>query len=643
MAQYKIQFTFTANPLTGSEVSITAGAENFLFSFASNATDPGQVNIGTTLYDTMQNMIVAFNARYNLQGKYTVTRGANQWEFKGEFSEEPVVDYNDTNGNIVILITTATPALTINSLEFDSNASNTCGLIDIIITTNLPIKKLNKPYVDETFSGTTNRITNIARGAFTTIEVVGLDDKVYSISSITPSYLIPLYIQLSISYGNVIISAFINNLTLEYSLNNIDWQSENSFNNLFNGDYTLYIRDQFGCNINMQFSITAAGDGGEIGTGIEVSPYFFYSKANSIRMAKREEINNIDINKNPENSLSCEEDFDYLIWKQKQVFRSTDVVVIQYKSNIDGVEIKTSDSDVALPVVQKSANMNIKEAMDAIAKSVGQNEVGIYFIAGQMYNYDTLELIGEQYELAGSVPSWGIPEHIITIGGLNYPILRIEYDENLRVNMLIINSAISDGNVIVKTVYNAVDYDVFEATIPMLGKTKFNVSIFFDGTKQYESELIEIDDTTNRLALIQSSMSYNTDMMYSTGIIPFFRLPYDMIKLGTNRENDKYNTDDTYIQIDAKRFDVDVYKFLPVTRSMARVMDVIFSNDTININGINYITDSFSIEPLGESNLYSCEATMLVASSGLYKDNKLLGNVVISDLIQTETDGFIKI
>lgn len=169
------------------------------------------------------------------------------------------------------------------------------------------------------------------------------------------------------------------------------------------------------------------------------------------------------------------------------------------------------------------------------------------------------------------------------------------------------------------------------------------MTISYEGKDQYKSELIEIDNNTNRLLLVKSTMSYNTDMVYSTGIEPFFRLQYDNVKLGTNRENDKYNTDDKYIQIDARRFDVEVFKLLPVTRSMARVLDVIFSNDTININGISYVTESFTYEALSESNLYTCEATMIVAESGLYKDSISTETGSVVELIKTEADEYVKL
>ena len=643
MPQYKIELQFNQNPLPSNELSITTDFETLFFTFETGGADPGSILIGLDLYDTVTNTINMFNLYYNKLGRYTVTRPLwSKIQILVDSATIPVLDYNTSSG-VVASISASTPAVSILSLSNVANVSNACGLIDVDVVTSSNVKALTSPYVDNTFSGTTNRVVNIVRGSIVNITVVGLDDQVSSSQYRAPSLLSSGSFSFDISYGTVLVLGSPDRLDLEYSLDGINWTVNNSFNNLNNGTYDMHIKDQYGCQIQIPFTITQAGDGTTPGTGVEVQPYFFYSKANSIRMAKVEQIDNIEINKNPFNTLSCEEEFDYLIWKQKHIFRSSDVPVIQFKSNISGVEVRTSDDNTLLPIAQKSINMNIKEAIGGIAMQFGPNQLGIYFISGNTYNYDNTSIVEGAYELGGILPSWAKADQIITIGSINYPILATVYDEVLRVNMLIINSFVTPGNVIVKTIYNKVDYEVFEVTVPLLGRKRFSLTISYEGKDQYKSELIEIDNNTNRLLLVKSTMSYNTDMVYSTGIEPFFRLQYDNVKLGTNRENDKYNTDDKYIQIDARRFDVEVFKLLPVTRSMARVLDVIFSNDTININGISYVTESFTYEALSESNLYTCEATMIVAESGLYKDSISTETGSVVELIKTEADEYVKL
>jgi len=44
--------------------------------------------------------------------------------------------------------------------------------------------------------------------------------------------------------------------TLEYSIDNVNWQSSNEFLNVVPGDYTAYVRDEFGRRINQTFTVS---------------------------------------------------------------------------------------------------------------------------------------------------------------------------------------------------------------------------------------------------------------------------------------------------------------------------------------------------------------------------------------------------
>ena len=91
-------------------------------------------------------------------------------------------------------------------------------------------------------------------------------------------------------------------LELEYSLNGVDYQDTNSFSGITEGDYTIYVRDQYGCQKTKDITIPNYADGG-IGV---LAPYAdLPSKSNSIRFARYVEWGNCSDYKNDENTLSC--------------------------------------------------------------------------------------------------------------------------------------------------------------------------------------------------------------------------------------------------------------------------------------------------------------------------------------------------
>src|SRR5690606_4288548 len=254
---------------------------------------------------------------------------------------------------------------------------------------------INTDFVEfEVFRGSTH-LFRVMRGTFMAQRTLSVPE---SLQSLSGSIYVNVVNAPSGSTGQVIVPN--NNLQLEYSLNNQDWQEENYFSGLIEGEYTVYIRDYLGCSITKTFQATP----NENEPTNRLTAYHVVSKSNSIRSAKSENFNLH--HKTDENTLSCESDV-ILPYKQIQLFEVTDRIVTQFQSNYENNEayILINNQEIEIPVVRRTKNIGLKERMTAIKYTLGSGKTGIYFINGNILDYDT-GVIVEQYELNGYLPEW---------------------------------------------------------------------------------------------------------------------------------------------------------------------------------------------------------------------------------------------
>jgi len=646
MPKYKITLTIPTNPQSGNRIIIDdpAGTEKFFFEyFASGDPTPSKnpVLIGATAQQSIFNLYSSFDFNYNGLGFYTISHGADVFDIIGEnFTYAPVL------GNALPIGATfetelLTNPLTIVATSFSENVADTCNLIDVIVTASDFFDELLSPYSDTFTSTESYRVVGIPRDSFTIIQIKDSNGDTPKVVLNTPSYLNAGLVSLQVVNNSVVISTSTSDLDpLQYSLNDVDYQTSNVFNNLTNGDYTLYIKDPFNCKTTTTFTIEI----GEDGTIVIPEPFFDYSKANAIRMAKREEWDECTLFKNSNNTLSCEV-IDDVKHTEYQRFKDCDVVTLQFKSNYDDLEIHTSDDNLIQPLLQKSNNIGIKQSMDCKIADLGDNNYGVYFIAGDTYNYDTGGNLNEPYVLNGELPQFAKIGNIITISNINYTIVNVNYNEDLRVEQLIIVSTALTGvtSSIIKAIYNIYDYEIYEVAIAMTGRTELNIEVYYDGKLKLSSEQILIDDYSSNLVHLAWSMDYNTDMFYATGIVPHARLLIDTIKAGIKNEGESYETDSDSFLIDSDNYEVDIFKFLPTTKEMTRCIVLWLSSNNLDIRGIGYRKESIEIEALERSNLYVVTANLVLRGTGLYEDRIGSANVEIVELIKTNADEYIKI
>jgi hypothetical protein len=653
---------FKTSRLSSSQVKLpvfVAGHEEIIIPPGGHGdpNDPGKIIPATedhyngytsTYYKT------AFDLDYNTAGLFVVTAVSDNDEQGGGTvtitAKYPgaIFVLGGSTSDAVITITneSAAPPFNITNVNF-SQAPEACAKARINVTTNVLATKIISPI---SLSGNTSNplFFDYLRGqSFNLVLENG--------SGVQTSQLVTMPRILNASNFTVNVSNSPNGATvtvtnvnsdglvLQYSLNNTTWKSSNVFSGLDVGDFTLYVKDQLGCSFNIPFKVDEFGIH---------SPYFRISKSNSFRLANRITFGDSENYKTDENTLSCEADV-ILPYKETQQFQSADVITTQFESNyaINTFKVVKSDlSEINVPVLKMTNNLGIKDKRDAIKYNLGNGKTGVYFIAGNLYNYDTNATSGT-YALNGSLPEWAQIGNYIVISNAWFLIEEIVYDEikNVEIIQFSNNYTGPDVNIVAGSVFNRFNYEVYEATIDMVDyidqtfRVRLNNSDPYFTTLTHLSELIWCKVKHENVLEIKYYNSTNTDMFYATGIINLIRIPFIYMKGKADESSEVHKTDTNSILLNADIYEIDEIVFEPVTKEIWRKLSQALSHENVTINGVGYVKNgNFNTEgPLENTNLYSLTATMI--KTGSVYNSQTSGNldfngseVEVPGLIETD-------
>lgn len=407
-------------------------------------------------------------------------------------------------------------------------------------------------------------------------------------------------------------------ITLEYSLDNVNWQSSNVFSGILDGTYTGYVRDQYGCSFSTEDII--------VGGSSSTTPYHHISKALSIRYAERITEGDCGPYRNDENSLSheafiTEEGIRYC---EVQQFQSCDNITTQFKSNYGtnlAKVIKQDGTEDSLIVTQMTAFTGIKDARDAMKYNIGNGQTGIYFTSGNIYDYDSDTDTGEDHNLNGGLPEWAIIGNFLSISGAWFEIVGLIYDDSIFSEVIVINEVFTGvpTQIITKSIFNRQKYEVYEFTVPMLAYNNQNIQVQIDlqdsnfDDKIFLSEMINVKDKQENTVEISYYNSHNTDIFYKTGIKNILRLPIAFIRGDHEDESENTKGDDGTTLISSDVYEINEFEFDPVTKGIYWKLVQALSHKFITIDKVGYVKAS-TIEkegPLEESNMYVVKAKMI--------------------------------
>ncbi|MGB0896880.1 MAG: hypothetical protein ACPGRW_06130 [Flavobacteriaceae bacterium] len=609
------------------------------FRIVPNRYGTGQISIGTPTATagerTAINFIAAFNADWNINGNYTVSRNVNVVEiqsnissiyYRNEFSydvygEQPPTPNNDVtfsddpyNGTSFI----------ITDLSF-IEADAPCSHYKVSITTSVLAETItftdglvisnntDNPFTFERLRGQGFKFTaESGDGQF-------IRKSVISSSAPQPNTSNNITVNITATPGGSTATINVNSTnTNEYSLDNSTWQDSNTFGSLTSGNYTAYVRDEWGCVATKDFSISE--------TGILKTPYFLISKANSIRFTNRVSWDDCANYKILENTLSCEADVD-LAYKEIQQFQSCDIITTQFKSNYDTITahvIQEDGTETPLTINQMSNNIGLKDKRDAIKVEI-DNKTGIYFTTGNLYDYDTGTDTGNDYILNGLLPSWAVVGAFFSIGNNWHQIESIIYNELRAADIIIYNDNYTgvDTDVQVACIYDVFNYEVYEFSIDMVAYLDETIQVRINNNDTNFDNLTHLSEVINVKIRHKNTIEVlyyndeNTDIFYATGIKNKIRLPITRKDAKPVFEIENHTTDTNTILLESEKRQAKEFEFEPVTEGIMEKLTQALVHRFLFLDGVRYVAESEpSIEgALEDTNLYIVKAKLIQAGS----------------------------
>lgn len=421
-------------------------------------------------------------------------------------------------------------------------------------------------------------------------------------------------VNFKVNYVNQLQSS--HDLALQYSLNNIDFDSSNSLTGQISGEYTVYIKDSLGCIVSIDYSVDERAG---------ADPILYISKNNSITFSKDEVWDGQSVMKNDENTLS-ETSLSKINYKENLLFQTQDNTTIQVKSNFQTIRAFIEDgcdSVLEVPVVKMSNNINRFLGIDGFIYNYKQGYSGLYFVSGNTYLDDGS--IDSQFVLNGNLPDFAIIGQFVEVfdGGGSVGFFEIEdvvYDPNVNKRAIIFRHSFT-GNpsaVRVESHYDLLNIEVYHFNVDFSIVEEENCRIYVKGEdtvfpeeRQY-SENIYVKDLHERTVAIEYFGDDNRDIFYAYGIKHFIRLEFsditalidDKISISKGDNTSSVNASDLY--------DGNKFEFEGLTRDNFLKACIAVSSPYIKINNIGYIKkESLNYENIKGTNLYNLSVDML--------------------------------
>tara|TARA_R110000822_G_scaffold12370_4_gene44780 strand:- start:1028 stop:3112 length:2085 start_codon:yes stop_codon:yes gene_type:complete len=689
----KITLTFSELPIINSTISFRYGEANpFLETFKSVRQESFQsklISSGTftqNLNETISLLRSSFNSDFNAAGDFTLTIVPNEEsnpsepELPDSLRIETDVDnfftaqkFNASFNVDVTFENTATPiTLKINNVDYQSSGNS--NTVQGVITTselaekysingNPDVNVFGNPFTIPTLLRGSAFIIAVKKGTASSSSNIRTPDILVG-SNFSSSYLnSPSGATISITnnYGGSSEYTFINTpLIFQYSLDGTNFQSSSVFSGILEGDYTIYIKDQFNAQVNIPITIPSFDTGG-VGERLPYSD--LPSKSNSIRYAKYVEWGVCSNYKNDENTLSWQLPYIQDACEYTQLFQECDNIITQIKTNYSNIIATVIDEDLVetiFPFTQKTFYTDLKNRRDAKIYNISNLglQTGIYFDGvSNIYDYYSGALTSN-LDLNGALPSWGVIGNFVFYNNAWFLISNIIYDDSVASYVLVIDSSYTGANQIVEvsSVYNLEPYNIFEFTLDMslFNNKKIQVNItqtdndvsFPD--QIYLSEIINVSTSQEDTLCIDYYNENNTDIFYGTGIKNRIRMPIEFFGGTVIDETNSERTDINTYLISSEGYESDNIAFKLMPKQMMRKVVQALSHKFVFLNEVQYVKEeSPEVTGFSGSNLYRINAPM-TKSNAVYTSRGIgqefiTGSFEIPNLLKVESEGFLKI
>ena len=356
--------------------------------------------------------------------------------------------------------------------------------------------------------------------------------------------------------------------------------------------------------------------------------------------------------------MSCDAPYTQNPRYVNQLFQGCDSITTQIKSNYDSIVVTIVEEDgteTLIPIDKKSENLNLQDKRDAIKYDLTNGQTGIYFTSGQIYDYDTGIPTGS-YALNGGLPDWGYEGNFVFLDAAWFEIVDIIFDDSKGSEVLVINATYtgSDVSVIVSSVYDLFNYEVYEFNIDMgVYEDKLIQVNITETSTDYDdaiflSEIIQVKEEHPNTIEIRYYNDTNTDIFYDTGIEFLIRTPLEYIEGGYNDETTSEGTDNTTYLLNAELYELDTFHFNLMTKQLMRKNNQAVSHKFVFMNGIQYVKNDAMENVLAiGTNLYRSSVRMSKAENVYTSEGVVSGfnlsTLEVPALLEQTNQGYIKI
>lgn len=588
-----------------------------------------------------------FDIDFNASGLMTISRNVNIITIEIEIGWD-FTTFSTTTGATSNITPESGPEFFISTTSLQVHPTLPCEYVDIDITTNIqateyrigstaPIAVATNPFTVSLLKGVPRKLIVMRDGA----EEINVYNDQYD-SAFYDFYFNKIYdenvtidivpdawngatVTINVDFLNQQIPR-PNVNTLQYSLDDVSYTADNVFTGQASGDYTIYIKDSWGCVFSKDYTVTDSGTR---------EPYFFISNVNSINFAKDEVWDGVQngIHKNLENTLSTTEFGKRVQYDERLIYRTEDVIRIQFKSSYQNhfVTLQTCEGNAIQyePTVEKqSNNLDIYESLDGFIDNYN-GQAGVYFTSGNVYNEVGTDI--GNYQLNGNLPDFAIIGVVVKLGSFgSFPIKNIIYDKDLDKNILLFDYVYSGGGETIRleSIYDILPFDVYEFEIdfdsvviqgnPPNDDIRVRIQAtdsLFDELNYY-SEYISLFDTADynldKYIAINYYNENNRDIFYLYGITHFIRAEVESAWNIIIDEVDVVKGDRSSYLSQSTVYNGIKIKFAQVTTNTMIKIALALSSEYLFINGLGYVKNgSLDIKEVEGTNIYDIEVELI--------------------------------
>jgi hypothetical protein len=645
-----------ASTITISFVSIPADGEtitlfnplyntlNGLETFKAQRINPFESSTASTIPSVAfvaSNYAQSFQVDYDSTDLFEVQFNSADNSVVIQSDDDNVFDGFNISNSFATAVVTNTPSVTsliITNVSYSPSTSSPCSKVKVRIDTNIAFTEITEP-ITATQTAATFIEFEFSRSLFYPIAINTLDSRTATRSLLfqnTPPFILgnelviseastPQGVNLSVAYSTIIntssasverrgFSVFV----FEYSLNNVDFQTSNTFTGLLNGTYTIYVRDNFGCVINTTYII-----GNFIPGQNSAPPYFYISPSNPLPFTITR--NKIEQDNYNMDDLITKNQLNYPSFNYSCPFKPSDKLLsFQVKSsypvntaklvNCEGTTIETATFQV------KTSNINAFDSRDAFKYTDSNFILRVFFTSGNTYNESGT--VTGSFNLNGNYPaSYNIGSYIRIDS--NYEVITdIVFNSDFeRWELLtgnVIGSGVLDTPIIASTYYNIQPYEIYEIGFSLSTLEGYFQVVLEYGTtalptlgSAYSEEIHVSEDHENNHLFVYGSDEDN-DIVWSTGFIGRFRVPYDIAPIySPSDELDTYQSDSKLVQLESRIYDQYNFSFYGIPYKVVEQITKVLVNNGVFIDGMQLAKNSTpEIEALGASNLYRMDVTL---------------------------------